>query len=83
MNLPLEDLSNYLETTEMFGVIQEALNEDEKVIHRINNTNVVIEAFHDKDLDILWTVYLDKKILHDSVETKNLQTTIEYILKAK
>lgn len=81
MRLPVEEISNYLGTTEMYEIMQENLNEDEKITHNIIGTSIFIEAFHDKDLDILWTVYIDKKTVHDSVATDDLQSIIEYAIK--
>ena len=82
MNLKLNYIKKFLDTNEMYEVIQEHLNEDEEVRHTIEDTNIEILAYHDRDLDIKWTVFLNNESVYDRVVTENLESTIRAIMLA-
>lgn len=81
MRLPVESVQDYLNTPEMYETIQSRLNEDEEVVHDIIGTSnsIQIQAFHDEDLDIKWTIYKDYLLGFDNIETTDLLKAIKAV----
>ena len=83
MRIPIGEVQDFLNTHEMYDIIQTALNDGEMVEHEIigGTHKLSITAHHNCDLDIRWDVFKNFAVLHDDVATVNLGSTLSYVDK--
>ncbi len=84
MLIPIKEVTNYIQTPEMYEMMQEKLNKDEMVKHVIKNTegiDLTIEAVHDEDLDIIWSIFKDGDEVYNDIPMERLQSTLTAIVE--
>ncbi len=86
MRIPIAEVTDYLDTKEMYEITQSKLNEGDEVVHAIIGTSikdvpVEVIAYLDSELQVKWEVYLNFILVISNVEAKNLLAEILYAIK--
>jgi len=79
MKLPIDEVNNYLNTNEMYDVIQTALNEEDKnVQHFVEDIEIL--AYHDEELEVRWELIREGTIIKDAVLTVDLDKELKELV---